>query len=294
MFHRTRFEELDPLNGFDEGGGWDGRRKVPFQMIPVGGSRKVRLQHAADLRVESTQPNAVSVSGPNTGGVRTIVLQGLAEVNCLIQAKKGSEVVASLEASPKPSRKMTVTFCFVEDAGGHKTKRSRGCVQPMIDGVNRILKPQANIEVSLRQAYELRTTENFGRVLRFSRLSARNEMYRLAQERDRLADATVFFLPRLEGGGLTRDKVEAAQYAGGLFLEDRMTGEDSRTLAHELVHHILEWVVDGTSAIKDHSPGLRSNDLLMHPSSPRGERLSAAQINALNGWQTWLPVENAR
>jgi len=294
MLLRTRFEEVDALQGFDAEGGWDGRQKVPFQMVPVGGTRTVRLQHASDVVVESTQPNAVSIGGGTSGATRTLTLRGLAGMNCFIHAKKGGQVVASLEASTKPLRTLKITFCFVEDAGGNKTKRPRSCVQPMLDEVNRILTPQANIEVRLRKAYELRTAEDFGNILRFSRFDKRNEQYRLAQYRDLLADATVFFVGKVEGGGLARDKTEAAQYAGGVFVEDRMTGEDGRTLAHELVHHILDYVVTPDPNLAPHSKGLFRGNMLMHPSSSRGERLSAEQINALNGWRNWLPPEDLR
>jgi hypothetical protein len=295
MFGRTRFEarSSDILMGFDERGRRDHAGNIPYQMIPVDSGRVVRLQDADGVTLDTTWSGIVDISCPANGKTRDISLQGLKPGRCLVIARRNGKTVASLEVSVKPLRTLRVMFFFVTDADNQRTKRSQSSLPQIIGEINFILRQQANICVTEYGIEEFRVPFSLGRKVIDGR--QRDEMRLISDYRHRLADATVFFVPEIENRPRILDALQGIAYDGAVLVEDDVGCDDSRVIAHELVHHMLLHVVNPRSTLKDHIRGRRGRGMLMYDSvSGGGRKLNAAQIDALNGDRGWRPPEDLR
>jgi hypothetical protein len=295
MFGRTRFEarDSDALMGFDERGRRDDDGKVPYQMIPVDSSRVVRLRNADGVTLDTTWSGIVNISCPANGKTRDVSLQGLKPGRCLILARHNGKAVTSLEVSVKPLRTLSVMFFFVTDADNVRTKRSQASLPQIVGEINFIFRQQANICVTRFGIEEFRVPFSLGKKVIDGR--QRDEMRLITDYRHGEADATIFFVPEIENRARISDRLQGILYGPAILVEDEVGGDDSRVIAHELVHHILLNVVHPTSTLNDHLRGRKARGMLMHYNEPYGGRkLSAAQIDALNGDQAWLPPWDLR
>ncbi|MFZ1325612.1 MAG: peptidoglycan-binding protein [Candidatus Contendobacter sp.] len=266
------FEQKEPKNGFD------GTVTPPWQMVPVNGSKTVILKNAANLTVVSRNPAIATIEDiPKCfiHGGRELTIRGKIKGQTFIDVKNGAQILASLEVAVKNKKPLKVTFNFVEDKVGNKTKRSISDVDTWVKGANDILFKQANVEVIKQSARNVKINQDLGSVVRFSShlpgvAAKEHEWDVVVAKRDNAADFNVFLVWEYEQDTTPAvDNVEAGTSGGNCIFEDNIGYLTHETLAHEIGHHL---------GVDHPAPGL---DLLMSPSRT-DQRISKEHANIMN------------
>ncbi|MFO1350637.1 MAG: peptidoglycan-binding protein [Gammaproteobacteria bacterium] len=234
----VRFSQMRPNDGFD------GSASPNWQMVPVGGSKRVGLHGAAGLAVASSDTSIATVASATAHGHTTLTITGVAKGNCQIQIGAGPAFAAVLDVAVKSRKTVSTAFHYVDDGHRQKTRRRISDLNAMITAANNILLPQANVEISRRSAAALPIAQNLGRVVRFSSHlpgvpAAQHEWDVVTSHADATADFNVFFVVEYEQDATPlHDDTEAGTLGGSCIFEDN-TGEPAGvTLAHELGHHL--------------------------------------------------------
>ncbi|MDS4019365.1 MAG: peptidoglycan-binding protein [Candidatus Competibacter sp.] len=265
----ARFAEVRPNDGFD-------RFASPnWQMVPVGGFKMVFLLDAAGLSVASSNTAVATVRTSSILGLRILTITGVRAGTCQIQVGLGPLFDAVLDISVKNKKTVRTTFHYVDDGRVQKTARQIADLNDLIIAANRILSPQANIEISRHGAAPLRIAQNLRRVVRFSShlpgVAARQHEWDIVTSHaDRTADFNVFFVKEYEQDRTPlRDDTEAGTLGGSCIFEDNTVDPAGLVLAHELLHHLG---VDHTNNRRD----------LMFDGSPSGSFIPKDHANTAN------------
>src|SRR6266545_182883 len=208
----VKFQEFEPNFGFDPPN--PVRGSAPWQMVPLGGSKIVLVVGGGGVR---------QVTSNNLGIARPLFLGGAVQIfgvargTAIIKLRDANgRVLARLDVSVKRKRTMRTSFFFVQD-NNRRTTRTAADVDPVLQGMNDIWLPQANVEfvrklVKDPEPYD----DDFGaEVLDPSALPARNrprdEWAAIVSHRDRGADFNVFFVWDVEQDlDTTTDGIEAS------------------------------------------------------------------------------------
>lgn len=264
------FQEAKANNGFDA------KASPPWQMVPAGGSKEVKLVNATGLTFTSTNTGVATVTQPDPF---RIIVKGVVKGTAFIEAKNGSgTVVARLEVAVKTKKTVSTAFFYVSDNAGHKTARALGAEVVLVKAVNDIYLPQANIEFTVRSAKAQAYAQNFGRVVRFSKhlkgvAASQHEWDTVVAQRDPAADFNVFFVWEYEQDRTPLiDNTEAGTLRSekSCLMEDK-TGANAaeEVLAHEAGH--LLGVGDTTDP-----------DELMVGAGVSKRKLPKAHVNVMN------------
>lgn len=250
--------------------------KVPWQMVPVFGSRSLTVSGTAGLTPRARDPKIlkITVSGP------TLKLEGLAEglthVDWVSSATAIVKAGFTLEVSVKKKKIVRTAFHYVDDGRKQITARKQINIQTLINVANNILTPQTNVSIDSKSAKVLKIKQNLGGVVRFSShlkgvAKKEHEWDNLRAFRDITADFNVFFVVAYEQDATPlKDNANAGTIASHKMcvMEDNpVVASSGRTLAHETVHLL--------STTPHTSKGM------MGPAGA-GTKLDRKQANAIN------------
>jgi peptidoglycan hydrolase-like protein with peptidoglycan-binding domain len=243
-----RFQEFQPFDGFEPANPL--RKAAPWQMVPLGGSKIVRVLNAGPV---------TSVTSNNTNIARVLFLGsavqifGIAHGTTLIKLRDASgRVLARLDVSVKRKKTVRTSFFFVADSAGNATVRTTAEVDPAITGMNAIWLPQANVEfVKKSVTNPLTFTQDFGTEVRFTAHLpstgpnavpiSEHEWDIVVARRDLAADFNVFFVTDYEDDVNPGDNADAGTIARqkSCLCDDDLTGHGlDLVLAHEAGHNM--------------------------------------------------------
>ena len=264
-----RFEAAKPLNGFDH-------TVTPrWQMVPINGSKIVRLMDGDGLTVTSNSPAVTVHEIPKcfVHGGREFELRGHLKGKAMIEARNATTVVTRLEAEVKSKKTVKLSFSFVQDNAGHKTTRSPADVDGWVKNANDIMFNQANIELKKHNVRPIHKIESdLGTVVIWSADAAKNEWKKVVANRDGTADLNVFLVWEYEQDATENIDNAAAgtlRSEGNCLLEDNIGYQTHETLSHEIGHYLG----------MGHST--TGGDLLMSPSRT-ANRISKAHAAVMN------------
>lgn len=231
-----RFEATEKLQGFDD-------TTIPrWQMVPVNGERRVRLMGGAGLTVVSANTGVATVHEvriPFTHGGREFIIKGHTKATVQITAKQGAAVAAALDVAVKTKKTVTITFNYVRDTAGHKTRRNPGELQPTFDIANKLFKDQINVELVKRvvnPSYSV--AGNLGTIVKWTGIPGTDEWTKVVANRDAGSDLNVFFVWRYEQDEKLGDGADAGTAGGNCLFEDDLAWPVWHVLAHEVGHHL--------------------------------------------------------
>ena len=256
MARPVEFVETTPNNGFDAAA------TPRWQMVPVGGSRTVRIRNAPAMALSCSKPG-LTIVDPGGGANRTITLHGVTQGTYLIEVNDSSGVVGQLEVAVKPRLDLDLGFFFVHDNTGkanHATRRTIADIPSMMQMANDVFGPQANVFFHKKFEKPVTIQANLGRKV-VIRDGPRNEWEYLAFQADQTVRVNVFFVRELED--LRKPGEEDALTEVGYIisvLEDRMLDDVNLSFAHELGHAL------GV----DHEDGAPNAWLMVQSSRHRG------------------------
>lgn len=237
----AKFVEHFPLMGFDDS------IDPPWQMVPLAGTRTVKLKDAAGQTVRSSDPTVAKVSEvplANNNNDRLVVIEGIKRGKATIESVGGGVVKAKLDVSVKNEKVVKVAFNFVQDKAGHKTARAHASVSGLVLGMNGILHTQANIKIKQHSVRDVKIDADLGTVVRWARgvanvAASEHEWDAVVAKRDGTADFNIFFVWEYEQDATPhQDNTNAGTLGGNCLCEDDVGGDDSQTLGHETGHHL--------------------------------------------------------
>ncbi len=271
--------------------GFDSDPTPRWQMVPLNGDRYVILRGGAGLTVTSLSPGIVTVSEiplaqlptenrrPQQPGDRFFKLHGVSKGNARIRASQGATSVVELEVDTKNKKTVSVTFNFVSDNAGHKTRRNTSQTRNWLWMINLIYKNQANIEVTQRQSRNVTVPANLGSVIRFTThlpgvAAAEHEWDDVIALRDAAADVNIFLVWEYEQDNTPlTDHTDAAQLDGNVLYEDDAGRQTGETMAHEIGHYL---------GVADQYDAARKRELMYGYTDVRGIHLPKAHVNTMN------------
>lgn len=131
--------------GFDSLASW--------AMVPEGGTKKVILTGGAGLALRPTTAGVVALSETSTTAGREIVITGSRLGTVRLEAQDSSgRAQATLEISVKRRRTISTFIHFVFDRSNRSTQLGLSDAVQMMDVVNKLLLPQANVMLSRRDS----------------------------------------------------------------------------------------------------------------------------------------------
>lgn len=274
------FEKCFNMKGFDKDA------SPRWQMVPVGKYRYMALRGGPGLTVTSTNPGVCAVKEitaaelPTTGepmplqpGDRIIRLYGCAKGNCKIQAKNGNTVVVELEVDTKEKKTVHLSFNFVEDSAGHKTRRSAASAAGWLATINYIYNGQANVYAVLHATRTVRVPSNLGTEVTWTAGTA-SEWNTVTGMGDTGANFNIFLVWEYEQDNTpTVDNTDAGTLGGNCIFEDNAGTQVGVTMAHEFGHHL---------GADDHYDGARKHHLMHGITDQRGIHLPKADVNTMN------------
>jgi hypothetical protein len=265
----VRFEPMRNLDGFDAG-------PFPSQMVPVEGSKDVRVLNARGLRVDNFWPSVMEVKemprDSRFPGDRIFRLSGRIEhVDSLSAWSPAGERLGQLSCQVRAKRKVTVTFNFVKDTAGHQTKRPMATVDALIEGLNDIYGLQANVAILKSHVREVKVARDLHRIVGpAGKSEANDELGSVTALRDSRADINVFFVWDFEFPGRQEHRSSGGSIGTNCLVDD--TAIDSiQVLAHEMGHSLGLPNLDGKS----------EKDRLMYSLEGSGRRLTASDVRRM-------------
>lgn len=238
----ARFVNTTALDGFDP------LPVPPWQMVPVGGSKRIRLTGGNGLTVDSTATAKATVTefaGPFVTGGREFEITGVAKGTAFIEAKDAAGTVrARLEIAVKAKKSVKVTFNFVVDNTGHHTSRRESSVDGWVSTMNTIFLPQTNVELVKHKARKVHVPANLGDVVRFSShlpsvRRRQHEWDKVVAKGDRSADFNIFFVWEYEQDATPyTDDTQAGTLNGSCIFQDKGMTDIPENMAHETGHFL--------------------------------------------------------
>lgn len=248
----ARFEASKPLNGFDH------TAVPPWQMVPKGGSKVVRLMGGDSLTVVPLNPAICTVHETEkcfTHGGREFTLRGIMEGKTQICAFFGALIACRLDVEVMKERVVTMAFHYVSDNAGHKTTRTPAGLPALFNYSKTILYDQINVVLKNVAVHpNTKIDEDLGEKIIWSH----GEWAKVVEKRNNAADLNVFFVWEYNTRSTTKDDAEAgtSRAQGNCLMEDKIGyANHAWTLAHEIGHYLGH---DGHTA--------KGADLLMSPS----------------------------
>jgi len=229
--------------------GWDSHRTPKWQMVPFLGTRYVILRGGTGMTVTSSSLLTVLVTEVTPsdlpagvwGHERTSLLPtdrifqlfGVWRGAAVIEAK-GPTGSVQLEVDVKLRKTVRVTFTFMEDNAGHKTKRVPAQAREWIKKVNYIFLNQANVEFLIRFTRDKKVDKDLGPVIT-TLSSAAGEEVDIYPHGDPNADFNIFMVWEVE---ITDDAGNETGFQDGknILLDDRGAKDIAESVAHELGH----------------------------------------------------------
>ena len=276
----TSFEKVFNMQGFDR---WQSPR---WQMVPVGGDRYIALRDGAGLTVTSNNPGVLTVAEiraadlPSTGqrmplnqGDRIFKLHGASKGAARVQAKRGGTVVLELQVDTKNRKTVRLTFNFVRDNAGHRTRRNPSAATGWMNTINYIYNGQANIFATMIRTRTVNIPQNLGPQVTWS-AGVASEWNTVTALRDAGADFNFFLVWEYEQDDTPAvDHTDAGALAGNCIFEDNAGTQVGETMAHELGHYL------GRPDIYD---AARRHHLMHGITDVRGQHLSKDDVNVMN------------
>jgi hypothetical protein len=226
-----------------------------WQMVPVGGERKLVLSNVGTLVPRVAHPAVLTIAqAPLSHRRIRLTLTGLSAGLTYIEWMPTSAPVGPaapgyrLDVSVKAEKQVSTAFFYVDDGHRQKTRRTIADLDSLLIRVNRILTPQANVVIVRRSAAALPVAKNMGRVVRFAQHltgpphnvpAAQDDWVDLRSLRDASANFNVFFVKEYEDDMTpNRDSVDAGTLASDKMtvFEDNIGNDTAGSLAHEFVH----------------------------------------------------------
>jgi hypothetical protein len=274
-----KFAEIRPRDGFDA------KATPPWQMVPAGGSKEVRLMFGPSLALHSTN-SAIATAAESrkahcrvTRNIRYITVKGRQKGRCFIEARDGSVAKARLEVSVKGRKVVRLAFNFVKDTGGHRTSRATASVNGYVQTMNNIYTRQANVKFTVVQTRWVTVNKNLGTVVRFSKhlagvAAGHHEWDDVIAKRYGAADFNYFFVWEYEQDATPgTDNTDAGALGANCIFEDRAGRQIGETLAHEAGHFL---------GCRDYY-GTGEKSLLMYGyTDTRGRKIAKAHANKMN------------
>ena len=263
----ARFEASKPLNGFDH------TAVPPWQMVPKGGSKVVRLMGGDTLTVVPLNPAICTVHETAkcfTHGGREFVLRGIMEGKTQVCAFFGALIPCRLDVEVKKELVVTIAFHYVSDSGGHKTTRTPAGLPALFNYSRTILSDQINVTIKNTAVHpNTKIDEDLGEKI----IWAHGEWAKVVTKRNNSVNLNVFFVWEYNTRSTTADDAEAGtlRSEGNILMEDNIGyANHGWTLAHEIGHYLGH---DGHTAT--------GADLLMSPSrtNNRINKAMAAKMN---------------
>jgi peptidoglycan hydrolase-like protein with peptidoglycan-binding domain len=261
----AKFEASRPLNGFDH------TVNPPWQMVPKGGTKIVRLMGGDTLTVVPLNPVVCTVHETEkcfTHGGREFVVRGIMEGKTQICAFHGALIPCRLDVEVKKELVVTMAFHYVSDSAGHKTTRTPAGLPALFNYARTVLSDQINVTIKNMKVHpSTKIDEDLGdRVI-----WAHGEWDKVVTKRDRSVDCNVFFVWEYETQATARDTAEAGALKGDILMEDNIGyANHGWTLAHEIGHYLGH---GGHTA--------RGLDLMMSPSRTNN-RINKAMATKMN------------
>lgn len=272
----VRFAEMRTNDGFD------GRATPPWQMVPLNGTKTVKLMDGGGLTVTSSNPPIASIEEVPMcfiDGHREFRIRGRRVGTTSILAKQGATLRARLDISVKRKKTVTVAFNFVSDNAGHRTSRSASAVDGWVRTMNGIFTPQINVEIQKKSARAVRVNKNLGPIVRFSsHLSGvdpgHHEWDDVIALRDNSADFNFFLVWEYEQDATPgTDNTDAGALGGNCLFEDAAGTEVAETMAHETGHFLGE---------SDYYNAADRPFLMYGYTDSRGRKIPKAHANTMN------------
>jgi hypothetical protein len=261
-------------------------------MVPVGGERYVILRDGAGLTVTAQNPAVVRIAEVNLASLpvdnrrpirandRIFKIEGLTWGVTNIQVKNGAgAVVKELEVDTKNKKTVNITFNFVRDNAGHRTRRSTASVNRYVNAINYIYTAQTNIEIKLKLSRWVTVSQNLRRVVRFSSHipgvpASQHEWAAVTAQGDAAADMNIFFVWEYEQDNSPfTDQTDAGTLSDNCIYEDRAGRQTAETLAHEIGHYL---------GCNDHYIAARRRELMYGITDARGIHIPKQDANTMN------------
>jgi hypothetical protein len=260
----AKFEASKPLNGFDH------TANPPWQMVPKGGTKVVRLMGGDTLTVVPLNPIICTVhETPKcfVHGGREFVVRGVLEGKTQICAFFGGLVSCRLDVEVKKELVVTMAFHYVSDSAGHKTTRTPAGLPALFNYARTILSDQINVTIKNMKVHpNTKIDEDLGPEIVWDQ----KEWPKVVAKRDNSVDCNVFFVWEYNTHG-TVDDAEGAQLKKDILVEDNIGyANHGWTLAHEIGHYLGH---------REHTA--KGLDLLMSPSRTNN-RINKAMAAIMN------------
>lgn len=277
-----KFEYDTPLQGFDS------TVTPDWFMVPLGKKRQIYLRYGDGLDVTSANPAIAGIGyvdpifgafGAN--GRRIISIEGKMHGRTFIQVRKGNFLVAQLEVAVKKLKEVRLAFNFVADNAGHQTTRNSSDVDNWLAELNLIYTPQTNIQFVKNSVRAVTVKKNLGNVVQTSVSQPRlpelqSDWYQVVAQRDKSAPINLFFVWELESDKTPlEDNVEGSHYEKNCLIEDDLSADLVKVIAHELGHALG---VPGES----HYYKRRNADGMMYYRAEPGLRIGKVHANMMN------------
>lgn len=272
----ARFAEMRQNDGFD------GTAVPAWQMVPLNGTKTVKLLDGLGLTVTSRNPPIATVEEVPmcfADGRREFRIKGKRVGTTTIEARRGTHLQARLDVAVKRKKVVKVAFNFVRDNAGHHTSRSSASVDAWVRTMNGIFLPQINIEIQKKSTRSVRVNKNLGSVVRFSShlsgvSAAQHEWDDVIALRDSAADFNFFFVWEYEQDATPgTDNTDAGALSGNCLFEDAAGTEIAETMAHETGHYLGE---------ADYYAAANRPWLMYGYTDSRGRKIPKAHANTMN------------
>src|SRR5687768_1939409 len=155
------------LSGFD-------RKSKQWQMIPVGGERKIVLEDGANFKVslkdqETKAPLPTSLmsfqehSSPSAYK-REFTIKGHKESKGLIYAEKSnSSELLFLRALP--AKKCKLDFYLIKDKHNRQTGQNLSKIPEWVKNADKFIQPQTNVSLEMKKSEYLTVNKDFGSII---------------------------------------------------------------------------------------------------------------------------------
>ena len=261
----ARFEASEPLNGFDH------TVVPPWQMVPKGGEKIVRLMGGDSVTVFPQNPSICTLHETEkcfTHGGREFELRGIMPGKTQLIGYFGTSPVCRLDVEVKKELVVTMSFHYVSDNAGHKTTRTPGGLPALFDYAKKILYDQLNVVIKKMSVHpNVKIDEDLGPEIVFDH----GEWPKVVKKRDNSVDCNVFFVWEYNNSPGVDIEAGTLRKEGNILMEDNIGyANHGWTLAHEIGHYLGH---DGHTA--------EFGDLLMSPSRTNN-RINKAMAAIMN------------
>jgi len=258
--------------------------EVGWQMVPLNGQKEIELLAGSGLTVEDggAHLKIIELKETTLGGSRAsnrkFTIKGLKKGKTAIWAKDRARISAQLTVQVVPQRIVTITFNYVSDSARHKTMRSPKTADDLVQKLNNIYLPQANVKFQKIAARDLKINANLGDVVvRDTKTPSNDKFSLLVANRDPKAQINVFFVRKCQKAGKSHDTDGVAEIAvtrnekTNCMVEDNIGTTLERVVAHEVGHNL---------GLKD---DYSMSDLLMYGQTAKtvGTRLRKSEIERI-------------